>query len=171
MRVVERRPDKIVHRRVDDDEMLVLALLQIDDRRDQRAGVADDQSARLQDHLAAERRRALGDDLGVLLRRGRRIVVVAIRNAEAAAEIDMLDRMPVGSQRLHELGEQRERVVERLKIGDLRADMHVDAVDARGPAGCGRRRRRRGRGRSARRTCSPTCRSRSWRGCARRRRD
>ncbi len=49
----------------------------------------------------------------------------------------MLDSMPVGSQRLHELGEQRERVVERLKIGDLRADMHVDAVDAQTRQGAG----------------------------------
>ena len=130
VRVVKRRPDQIVHRRIDDHEMLVLALLEIDDRSDQRSGIANDRSARLQNHLAAEGRRALRDDFGVLLRRGRRVVVVAISNAETAAEIDMLDCVPVGSQGLHKLGEQRERVIERLKIGDLRADMHVDSVDA-----------------------------------------
>ena len=54
MRVVKRRPDKIVHRGIDDDETLVLALLEIDDRSDQRSRVADDRSARLEDHLAAE---------------------------------------------------------------------------------------------------------------------
>ena len=42
----------------------------------------------------------------------------------------MVDCVPVGSQGLHELGQQRERVVERLQFSDLRADMHVDAVDA-----------------------------------------
>ncbi len=36
----------------------------------------------------------------------------------------------VGAQRAHEIGEQREGVVERLQIGDLAADVHVDAGDA-----------------------------------------
>ena len=69
------------------------------------------------------------DDLGVALGRRRRLVVEAIGNAEAAAEIDMVDRVAVGAQRADEIGEQREGVVERLQVGDLRADVHVDAVD------------------------------------------
>ena len=39
----------------------------------------------------------------------------------------MLDPMPVAAQRSHEFGEQREGVVERPHVGDLRADVHIDA--------------------------------------------
>ena len=59
----------------------------------------------------------------------RRLVILAIRNPKPAAEIDVLDRVPVGAQLAHELGEQRERIPKRRQIGDLAADMHVDASD------------------------------------------
>ena len=49
----------------------------------------------------------------------------------------MLDRVSVTPENLNELGEQRERVIERLKIGDLRADMHVDAADTQPREGAG----------------------------------
>ena len=52
---------------------------------------------------------------GIGVRKGRRLVVVAIGNAEAAAEIDMVDRVAVGAQLAHEFGEQREGVVEGLR--------------------------------------------------------
>ena len=42
----------------------------------------------------------------------------------------MADRMTVGAQLAHEIGEQREGVAERIELGDLAADMHVDAGDA-----------------------------------------
>ena len=57
------------------------------------------------------------------------IVVLGIGNAEAAAEIDMGDVVAVGAQLTHEIGENGESAVERREIGDLRADMHVDAGD------------------------------------------
>ena len=41
----------------------------------------------------------------------------------------MIDRVSVGAQLPNEVGEPREGVVERRKLGDLRADVHVDAVD------------------------------------------
>ena len=41
----------------------------------------------------------------------------------------MRDRVAVGAQRADEIREQREGVVERREVGDLRADMHVDAGD------------------------------------------
>ena len=41
----------------------------------------------------------------------------------------MRDGVAVGAQRAHEIGQQREGVVERLELGDLAADMHVDAGD------------------------------------------
>ena len=42
----------------------------------------------------------------------------------------MADGVAVGAQRAHEIGEQREGVAERIELGDLAADMHVDAGDA-----------------------------------------
>ena len=129
MRLIERRPDQIVHRGVDDDEILGLAALQIEHARDEDAGIADDQPARLEDQRAAEPARRALDDRGIGVRIGRRLVVLAIGNAEPAAEIDMLDGVAVGTQRADEFGQQREGVVERLQIGDLAADMHVDAGD------------------------------------------
>ena len=43
MRLVERRADQVVHRGVDDDEVLGVAVLHIDHARDEDAGIADDQ--------------------------------------------------------------------------------------------------------------------------------
>ena len=42
----------------------------------------------------------------------------------------MGDGMAIGAQRLHEFGQQPEGGFERHQIGDLAADMHVDAGDA-----------------------------------------
>ena len=89
--VVERRADEVVHRRVDDDEILALAALDVDDRGHQHAGVADDEAPRLENDLAAEAAGAARDDFRVTLGARRRIVVEAIGDAEAAAEVDMVD--------------------------------------------------------------------------------
>ncbi len=53
MRLVERRADQIVHRRIDDDEALV-AFLHILDRGDEDAGIAHDQPARLEHQFDTE---------------------------------------------------------------------------------------------------------------------
>ena len=57
------------------------------------------------------------------------VVVLAIRDPETAAEIDVTDRMAVGSELPREFREQREGFVERREIGELGADVHVDAGD------------------------------------------
>lgn len=67
MGVVERGAEEIVHARVDDDEGLGLAMLQIDHARDQHAGVADDEAARLQHQLAVQGAEMVPRDLGVTL--------------------------------------------------------------------------------------------------------
>ena len=111
--VVERRADEIVHAGVDDDEGLGLALLHIEDARHEHARIADDQPARLEHELAAQRAHVTAHDLGVALGMiGLRVLAVVIRNAEAAAEIDVRDRVTVGAQIAHELREQREGFVE-----------------------------------------------------------
>ena len=129
MRLVQRRPDQVVHAGVDDDEILGLAALEIEHARDQDAGIADQQPPGLEDQRAAEIAGRVLDHRRIRLGPRRRIVVVAIGNAEAAAEIDMRDDVAVGAQVAHEFGQQREGVVERLQLGDLAADMHVDAGD------------------------------------------
>ena len=98
MRFVQRRPDQIVHRGIDDDEILGLAMLHIDHAGNQDAGVADDQTARLEHQRTAEIMRDALDHGCIGVRRRRRLAVHVIGNAEAAAEIDMRDRMAVGAQ-------------------------------------------------------------------------
>ena len=48
-------PNQIVHGRVLDDEVLAARLLRVDHPADQDAGIADDESARLQNQLAPGR--------------------------------------------------------------------------------------------------------------------
>ncbi len=55
VRVVQRGPHQIVHRRVDDREVLRLVVLAVEHARDQRAGRADDRAARLGEQRDAER--------------------------------------------------------------------------------------------------------------------
>ena len=73
------------------------------------------------------------DHRGIGRRQRRRFAVGVIGNAEPAAEIDMLDVVAVGAQRLHEIGKNPERGFHLGEIGDLAADMHVGAghLDAR----------------------------------------
>ena len=60
---------------------------------------------------------------------GRRLVVVAIGNAEAAAEIDMVDDMAIGPEVPDKAHEALDRGIVGFESGDLAADMHVDAGD------------------------------------------
>ena len=73
--------------------------------------------------------RAAADDLRVGERVGRRRVVLAIGDAETAAEVDMAQAVPIGHEVAGEIGEELRRVVERRELGDLAADMGVDADD------------------------------------------
>ena len=109
MRLVQRRADQVVHRRVDDDEVLGVARLHIDHAGDQDAGIADDHPARLEHQRAAEIMRDALDHRGIGVGRRRRFAVHVIGNAEAAAEIDMRDGVAVGAQRLHEFRQNPER--------------------------------------------------------------
>ena len=131
IRVVERRPDQIVHRRVDDHEVLDLALLEIEHRGQQHAGVADDHAPRLADQRDVEpgerrhrllrspcrTRPATADPPGC---RGCR----ARRRCRRSASL-----MPSLTSARDQLDEPRDRVVERRGLGQLRADVAVDADD------------------------------------------
>ncbi len=54
-RVVERGPEEVVHRRIDDREVVRGARLQVHDARQQHAGVADQEPAGLEQQLVRAR--------------------------------------------------------------------------------------------------------------------
>ena len=60
---------------------------------------------------------------------GRWIVVGAVGNAKPATEVYVVELMAIGAQRAGKFRQQRKCVVERLQVGDLAADMGVDAGD------------------------------------------
>ena len=60
---------------------------------------------------------------------GGRVVGAGVGNAEATTEIDVMEGVPLRHQLTGEAGEQPRRMVEGCEIGDLAADMHVDAGD------------------------------------------
>ena len=104
-------------------------MLHVDHPGDQDAGIADDQAAGLEHQGAAEIVRDALDHRGIGGGLRRTFAVEVIGDAEAAAEIDVADGVAVGAQGLHELGEDAERGLHGAEIGDLAADMDVDAGD------------------------------------------
>ena len=98
MRVVERRAHQVVHSRIDDHEVLRFTALEIDDAGHEYPGIADEQTARLENQRAGEIARRLLDHRRVGLGVWRRLVVLAIGNAKAAAEVHVYNRMPVRTQ-------------------------------------------------------------------------
>ncbi|MNY31164.1 hypothetical protein D3C86_1653130 [compost metagenome] len=102
---VKRGADEIVHRAVDDHEGLFAAILHIDYFRHQNAGIADNQASRFGDDLAVEALQFILDDMCIGIRQRRRVVVVAVGNAETAADVDMTDRVSVGAQRLDQFAQ------------------------------------------------------------------
>jgi hypothetical protein len=136
---VERRADQIVHRRVDDDEVLGVGRLHMNDPGDQDAGIAGDHPSRLEDQPDAEVAEDGLDDCRILVGMRRNIVGAAIGHPEAAAEIDMADVVALLAQAHHKLGQKLVGLLVGPKRGDLAADMHVDAghLDARQFGGAG----------------------------------
>ena len=112
--LIKRRPDKIIHRRIRDDEGLGLAALHVDHARHQDTGIADDEPAGLKDQLAFDAARRALPSVDRLLQQprvaalitqyGRPLVVEAIRsvidaqraamaqNAAAADEATLIER-------------------------------------------------------------------------------
>src|SRR5262245_28225248 len=116
MRIIQRRTDQIVHGGIDDDKVLRLAVLHEQYARHKKTRVADQQPAGLEDQPAAEVARRLFDNLGIGLRMRRRLVVVAVRNSQTAAEVDVRYGMAIGPQRAHKVRKQRKSVAERIEL-------------------------------------------------------
>src|SRR5262249_5632626 len=137
MRVIQRWTDEIVHGSVDDNEVLYLAALHEQHARNQNTGIADQETARLKNQSAVETASGSLDHLGVGLRVRRRLVVVAVRNAQTTAKIHVQNCVAVGAENAHELGKQRKRIAERIEFGDLTADVHVDSRNLEALELCG----------------------------------
>ena len=132
-RVIHRGANEVVHRRVEYEEAAPLARLDVDHRGDQQARVPGDEAARLDLDLAAQMPDGTLDHLPVVERQRRRLVGTHVRDAEPAAEIDPADVMARSPQFRHQIGDLRERRLERRQRRELAADVHVDAnnVDPR----------------------------------------
>ena len=119
--VEQRHLEVVAHAAVDGDER-DLPALDGDDAVERRGGGGDHAAAGLDDHLGLGGQvLARGADQRVeVLADGRRVVVVAVARAEAAAEV--VDRV------LAERGDRRDRLRERLDVEDLRADVDVQPL-------------------------------------------
>src|SRR5205814_9806777 len=110
IRVVERGPQEIVHRRVDGDERLGVGRLVVEHAREQRAGVADDRAPGLQQYRDAELLERGQQHRGVLGVGRRRLVAIA--DAETATYVDGRDLDAPLAQLLDERGHAGHRVAQ-----------------------------------------------------------
>ena len=93
MRLVERRADQVVHRRVGNDKCLFAVLLHMQHARHQRPGLRHEEPPRLQHQRALETRQRIFDCRGILAHLGSRIKTPrVVIDAQPAARIDGLER-------------------------------------------------------------------------------
>ena len=93
-RAVERGPQQVRHAGVDDDEPAAVGpALQIDDLGDEHAGRADDPAAGLE-HEREARSTHGGEQRGRVVLDGDDGLSRLVRDAESAAEVEVLERMP-----------------------------------------------------------------------------
>src|SRR6202011_1552176 len=127
VRLVKRRPNQVVHPGIDDDEGLRLSAFEIEHGGNQNTGVPDDDTARLEDQRTPEIARSALDHGRISRGIRRRLDLVPIGNPESSTDIDMADVVTIGAQRAHEISQQGKSVVERLELGYLAPDVHIDA--------------------------------------------
>ena len=123
--LIEHWADQVVHGGVHDDVATGAALFDVDHAGHQDAGVADQQAAGLEDQVGAQAPRRLAHDRGVFAEVGRRLALVG--DAEAAAEIEPAQGVPLRAQLPIELGQAPEGLPVGREVGQLRADMNRQA--------------------------------------------
>ena len=136
--LVQGRAHEVVHRSVDDAEILALAGLEVEHLGQHHAGVAHQRAAGLQQHFAmamaacVHARQHARDQI---LRTRR--CLVGVGDAQAAAEIDVRELDADRFDRFDEIKQTVQRIEVGLDLRDLRADVAVDAhhVDARQACG------------------------------------
>ena len=114
--------DQIVHAGIDNNESARRCLLDGDHPREQDAGGPHQPPARLHHQFATEAADLLFNDPCVAGERQGRLVAIA--NAEPAAEIETPDGDAIGLQHARELGDAAKGAAVRVQVAQLRADMH-----------------------------------------------
>src|SRR5690606_13212585 len=127
--VVEAGPQQVVHGRVQHQELALLALLHPQHARQQQAGLGHQVTARLEHDPALEalQRRA---DLGDVVHGIERALALAVAHAEAAADVDAGEPVARRLELAPEPGQPLQRLPDRGHVQQLRADVHVQSVQA-----------------------------------------
>ena len=89
---------------------MLAAYFPVDHAGHQNAGIGRDHPPRLEQQPAIERRQLFAHDLGIEFRTRRRLGIVAIGHAEAAARIDEFDVVAGLSQKPGEIRDERESI-------------------------------------------------------------
>src|SRR5438093_11179461 len=98
--IVKGWPQEVIHRSIDNDEVALTAGLQIQHPRQQCAGIAGETAARLEYQRFGAPPKDVRSHRRVVGECGRRLVAIA--DAEAAAQIDMLELDTLGDELLNE---------------------------------------------------------------------
>ena len=127
MGLVQAGPQQIVHRRVHDGERFRAGLLDVEDARQQHAGVPRDHAAGFHDDLALRRLQERRHGIGVFPGMRRRFV--RIGNAESSADVQIPDRNAPAFQRLDQLHDLFQGLHKGTDLRQLRADVRVHPDD------------------------------------------
>ena len=118
---VKGRADQVIHRRVGDHETTAGALLDVDDAGQQQTAVAHQVASGLDHQRHAQIAQGALDQGRVVFRRGQFLALVG--NAQAAAQVQVLQRIALGPERGEQLGDAAVGGFEGRQLGQLRADM------------------------------------------------
>ena len=126
--VVEAGAHQVVHRRIDDDERRLRALLHAHHAREQHPGIADDDAAGFEHQADGPVLRHPAHHRAIVGRTGRQGLGRIIGNAKAAAQVRGANVMPHRAQRVDQRADLHEGGLQRGEIGQLAADMDGDAL-------------------------------------------
>ncbi len=128
MGVVEGGADEVVHSGVGDDEGFGAVFLDVEDAGEERAGLGDDEAARLEEQMRGFFGKAFGEGCCVFFYLLRRIECCgAVVDAEASACVDVADVVAVFAEVGDEAGDAGEGGGEGINFADLGADVDGDA--------------------------------------------
>jgi len=125
--VVESGSDEVVHRCIDNREVTLVTRLQVQHPGQQHAGIADEPPARFEQQRFPAAAEKIEQHRGVIGHCQRHLVVVA--NPESATAIDVLQHDAAGSKAIDQIQHFDRRFAIGRELGDLRADVDVDAPD------------------------------------------
>ena len=127
MRSVKRRPDKVVHGRIDDDKFLIALILFEEHAGEKNSRIAGNDPARLENDRESKIFRLTGYSGAVGGRRRRFLGVV--RDSQPTSKIQILQSQTFTLQFQNEVANALECLFERTHFGDLRSDVARDADD------------------------------------------